>query len=199
MRRLTRWLPPSAMNADKKEARRRARAAAAGLDSAYLEECDRVFTARILELQEYKTAKRIFCYVGYGTEPDTRAFLQRALEDGKTVAVPRVCGAGVMRAHVIKALSQLVPGTFGIPEPSENTEMIEPEETELAVVPALVFDREGYRLGHGGGYYDRFLSRTGAFTVGLERELLLLDRVPRDSWDLPVKGRSTENKTARLP
>ena len=69
-----------------------------------------------------------------------------------------------------------------------------PEKIDLVLVPALAFDKECYRLGHGGGYYDRYLPRTRAFTVGLAREKMLFDRVPREAHDVPVMLVITEKR-----
>lgn len=90
----------------------------------------------------------------------------------------------------------LAPGPFGLLEPT--TPPVDPEVLDLVVVPGLAFDREGYRLGHGKGYYDRFLRRVRATTLGVVPEALLLARLPRDPWDVPVVHLATERGVRRV-
>ncbi|MGM9522530.1 MAG: 5-formyltetrahydrofolate cyclo-ligase [Oscillospiraceae bacterium] len=186
------------MRAEKAALREYARELCLKAGKEYIRSCDERLTKRLLELPEYLSAKTVFCYWGMGFEPDTSRIIENALDAGKTVALPVVYGAGVMRAHIITDISQLNPGTFGIPAPSENMPVLEPENIDLAVVPAVAFDRENFRLGRGGGYYDRYLSRTRAFTVGLTCQRLLLEKVPREEYDIPVNCIITEEITARL-
>jgi 5-formyltetrahydrofolate cyclo-ligase len=80
---------------------------------------------------------------------------------------------------------QLRPGRFGIPEPPEGAPTI--EDPEWAVVPGIAFDRDGFRLGRGGGYYDRWLLGRTIRTVGLCRPERLVPELPRDPWDIPVQ------------
>lgn len=180
------------MSESKREMRRIAAEKEKNAGETYLRESDAAAFRTLFSLPEYRAARTVFCYLGVGTEPDTRAVIARALSDGKTVALPRVVGKGHMEARLISALSDLTEGTFGIPEPSQDTETLDPAETDLAIVPAAAFDREGYRLGRGGGYYDRYLARFGGVSVGLARERLLRDAVPREAHDRPVDILITE-------
>lgn len=90
----------------------------------------------------------------------------------------------------------LAPGPFGLLEPT--TPAVDPATLDLVVVPGLAFDREGYRLGHGKGFYDRFLAKVGAESVGVVPEALLLPRLPRDPWDVPVGHLATEEGVRRV-
>jgi 5-formyltetrahydrofolate cyclo-ligase len=85
-----------------------------------------------------------------------------------------------------------------IPEPDDAAPRLEPCPGDLILVPALTFDRNGYRLGQGGGYYDRFLSAHDLFSVGLARDVLLLDDVPRESHDQCVSCLVTESCILRF-
>jgi len=98
-----------------------------------------------------------------------------------------------MEARVIKSLDDLHPGKFGIPEPDASARLLLPGEIDLAVVPCIAADRQGYRLGHGGGYYDRYLAQTKCTTVCLCRGRLLQNELPRDAFDMPINSILTEN------
>ena len=97
-----------------------------------------------------------------------------------------------MNARSINSLSELQPSVRGIPAPPDTAQVMAPEYFDLILVPALMYDRAGYRIGYGGGYYDRFLSGVGAFTIGLARERLLMDRLPREAHDIAVRCIVTE-------
>ena len=85
-----------------------------------------------------------------------------------------------------------------IPEPDAEAPRLEPEDGELILVPALAFDLKGFRLGQGGGYYDRFLSAHALFSVGLARDALLLEEVPREDHDCGVSCLVTESRILRF-
>lgn len=160
---------------------------------------DRLLFKQLRALPEYDAAKKIFAFVGTGAEPDTGALIAAMLAEGKEVAVPLCRSPGEMEAVAIRGLSQLKPGRYGIPEPAPQLPRMEPEAMDLILVPAVCYDREGYRLGRGGGYYDRYLMRTGgAFTVGLCRTALLQEQVPREEHDRKVRAVVTEEAVIRI-
>lgn len=164
------------------------------LPEDYLERSDRGIEANVLALPQWKQARTVFVYVSVGQEPDTRGLILSALADGKTVAVPRTLGGGVMEARVISSLDGLLPGPFGIPEPAASAPLLMPEAIDLVVVPCVAADRHGYRLGHGGGYYDRFLAQTICTSVCLCRGRLLKNELPHDALDRPIYIIISEDK-----
>ena len=101
--------------------------------------------------------------------------------------------------------AQYLPGNlqegrfFGILEPGRDAPRLEPEDGGLIIVPALAFDRSGYRMGQGGGYYDRYLSVRRLYSVGIGRDCLLCDRVAREAHDEPVDCLVTESAVYRFP
>lgn len=151
--------------------------------------------ARFLTHAAYQTAHTVFCYCATAGEIDTKAILLDALRQGKRLCVPR-CGAkGVMTAHLIASFAALTPGTYGILEPDADCPLVPPEEISLCVVPCLCTDPLGYRLGYGGGYYDRFLAQTPAVRAVLcAQQRLLTQPLPREDTDLPCDLIFTERQ-----
>ncbi len=124
---------------------------------------------RFLKLNQYASSTTILAYVSTNIEVDTRKIIERALEDGKRVAVPYcVPDTRLLEFYLINSLDDLTPGTFGVLEPTPDPEkrLIDWEKS-LCVVPGLCFDFNGYRLGFGKGYYDRFLSEYTGIRVGI--------------------------------
>ena len=99
-----------------------------------------------------------------------------------------------MQARIVKSLEELHPAMLGIPAPPETAPVILPTELDLIIVPALAYDKSGHRLGYGGGYYDRYLRDTPAFTIGLAREFLMKEKLPTQPHDIAVKCIITENR-----
>lgn len=180
---------------DKKELRRALRERIAGLDPEYISESDRKICARVLELDEIKLAGTVFLYYSIRREVDTLSLIRLLLDEGKKIALPVCQKGGIMHFSAYNGNS--TGGLLGIPEPDGEDEII-PEPMTPIVVPAVAFDADGYRLGQGGGYYDRYLSAHKLFSIGIGREKLLLDSAPREAHDMPVNVLITENKTARL-
>lgn len=111
---------------------------------------------RLLLLPLYREAATILTYVSTKTEADTHSLIERAIADGKHVAVPK-CGEGrSMEFYEIWSLDQLSPGVMGILEPRGDTDILT-DSGALVIVPGLAFDHLGARVGYGGGYYDRYL------------------------------------------
>lgn len=152
---------------------------------------------RFLTLKEFQTARKVFFYASYRAEVDTFGLISSALNDTKRVALPKVFPeAREIRFFWIKDIDEVSPGYWGIPEPMTDEEAFA-DEAELIVVPAIAYDRRGYRIGYGGGYYDRFLKKTPGHitTVGLAYDEQLIERIPTDEWDVPVKIVITDERT----
>ncbi len=164
----------------------------AQLDPAYLRDSDQRITDTLLGLEEWKAAKTVFLYLSVGKEPDTHALLARAWQQKKRVAVPRCLKGWVMEAREITSLEGLVPKSFGILEPDDSFPLVLPTEIDLVVAPCVAADRSLHRLGHGAGYYDRYLPRVRCPVLCLCRGVFLLGQVPTDELDVAVDGVITE-------
>lgn len=174
------------MTISKSELRRLVREREAALTRAERLRADRVLTERLLDCPQFLAASSVLLYFGVGAEPDTLPLLTAALERGKRVALPKITGPGTMEAREIRALSELVPGAFGIPEPADSCPVVPPEEFDLILVPGAAFSPDGRRLGRGGGYYDRYLPRTRGVRVAAVRHIQLFDALPVEAHDVPV-------------
>lgn len=148
------------------------------MDAAALEESGGRIGRALLELPEWQRARSLFIYISMAGEPDTRRLIEQALAQGKRVAVPRCLAGGQMEARQITGLEGLAPKAFGILEPGPNAPLVEPEALDLAVVPCVTVDPQGRRLGHGGGYYDRYLSRVRCPVICLCHSCMVAQAVP---------------------
>jgi len=179
---------------EKAELRKHLKELEAGFSEDYLAESNAGIVRNLFSLPEFQNAETVLFFYGIRNEPDTLEMIRRAFELGKTVALPRTYPKGVMTARKIAGFDGLTPSRFGIPEPDESAPVIAPYELDFIVVPAAAFDREGYRLGRGAGYYDRYLSSTSAFACGIVREKMLVPRVPREKHDARADCVVTENE-----
>ena len=120
---------------------------------------DRI-TQKLLATSEYVEATTVLTYVSVSSEVSTRMFIESALRDGKTVAVPRCLPGQCLEFVAITSLDQLIAAPFGLLEPPKELPALTEEQMDasICIVPALLIDTKGYRLGYGAGFYDRFLS-----------------------------------------
>jgi len=176
---------------DKKAFRKEVFAKIAALSEEYITSSNNGIFENFISLPEFVNAKSIFAYISEKREPDTVRIIGKALELGKTVALPVSYDGGIMVPKIIKSLDELEIGKFGIPAPKAGAPVLREEDISLIIVPAVTFNKNGYRLGRGGGYYDRFLEKSKAISIGLGRERLLCE-VPVEKHDMPVKYLVTE-------
>ena len=177
---------------DKRSQRSEIKKKMAALTAEYIRLSDAAILDRLLSLPEYRSASFLFTYVSLGREVDTHALILHALGCGKRVAVPRCIGDGIMEFCEIRSLDEFAPGRMHIPEPGPGCVSIPLSAADFAVIPCVSCDRDRNRLGHGGGYYDRYLAQTSVPCAALCREALLLDAVCRESHDRSVDMVITE-------
>ena len=171
----------------------------AELETEYVAASNEGITKNLLSLPEFQAAQRIMFFYSIWNEPDTIQLMECAFELGKIVALPETLKDGIMIARVVRSLTELVPAVFNIPAPTHDMPELSPKELDFILVPSVAYDREGFRLGHGGGYYDRFLTRSNAFKCGIAREQMLIDAAPRGKYDVAVDGIVTEDRIFRFP
>lgn len=171
----------------KKQIRAEVKKAVSALDPDYCREADRKIIDHILSLPEYREAESIFCFVSMDTEVNTHPLIKRMLKDGKKVGVPRCLELGRMEAFRIRSMEEdLEPGTWGILEPKESCPQMDPASFQLAVVPCCTCSHDGRRLGFGGGFYDRYLSRSRAVRAIICREKIMRADIPVEAHDLKM-------------
>lgn len=135
--------------------------------------------------ESYRNAKTIYGYLPYNQEVRTVPMLERALRDGKRVAVPKVYG-DEMKFIYLDDLTQVAVGYAGIPEPVADGPVAEDREA-LVLMPGLAFDRQGHRIGYGGGFYDKFLAAEPDHpTVALCYDFQMLEALETEKFDIPV-------------
>jgi 5-formyltetrahydrofolate cyclo-ligase len=189
---------PESIKEEKRAFRKALRRRIAALTEKELEKSDAGIYNNLSSLPELLEAETVFLYCSTGHEVDTRRLIAFLLDRGQTVALPVSLPDGEMYFAEYRP-GRLQEGRFfGIPEPGKDARRLEPEDGGLIVVPALCFDREGYRMGQGGGYYDRYLSARDLFSVGVGRDMLLCDRVIREEHDRPVDCLVTESGVYRF-
>lgn len=193
----------------KKECRREAREKRKATTEDYRRDASAAIALNVLTVPEMKKARTIFAYCSVGEEPGTLAVISSLLESGKRVCLPlctdideeghRTGAADAMEARAIKSFDDLAPGAYGIPEPGAHTKVIPAEDIDLIILPCLSCDRNCNRLGHGGGYYDKYLSRVRPDCVKLALcyEAVLADEIPAEAHDIPVDAVITEKQIYR--
>lgn len=170
---------------DKAGLRREIRALKRAMTEEQIAEKSEVLARKLYDHPLYQKAQCIYGYLPYNQEVRTTAMLEKALSDGKRVAVPKVYG-DTMRFLYLTDLSKVEKGYCGIPEPIAD-EPVAQEEDALVLMPGLAFDGSGGRMGYGGGFYDQFLEKEpGHPTLALCYDFQMVSRVPMEEHDHPV-------------
>ena len=170
---------------DKTELRREIRARKRAMTEAEIEERSARLARLFFASEAYQKAKTIYGYLPYNQEVRTVPMLERALKDGKKVAVPKVYG-DEMKFLYLDDLNAVAKGYAGIPEPIAD-EPVAQDETALVLMPGLAFDPQGHRIGYGGGFYDKFLAAEPHHpTLALCYEFQMLPKLDVEDHDIPV-------------
>ena len=174
------------MPVDKKALRRWIGEKKRAMTAEEIERRSAVLARRLFETEAYRQADALYAYVAFNQEVRTRPIIERAWADGKRVAVPKIVG-GEMRFIRLERFDQLAPqGPFGIPEPVDDKPAAR-DAAALVLVPGLAFDARGFRVGYGGGYYDRWLAaHPGHATVALCYDFQRVDALTPEAHDAPV-------------
>jgi 5-formyltetrahydrofolate cyclo-ligase len=172
----------------------------AGIAAGEIESRSRMAQSHVLSCFPPKAGDRVAVYAALPDEVGTGLIADAVRRCGGTVYYPRIEGKGEMAFYPCGSEESLVPGPFGIPAPVVDPALDgKPELLDLVVVPGKAFDPRGNRLGRGGGYYDRFLSRTVARKViGLAFSWQIVQELPIESWDVPMDAVVTERGVIRV-
>ena len=169
------------------------------LDSSQKKALDYEMHQRLWKLPAYRKSQLIFTYVSKPIEVDTHILIATALSQHKSVAVPRCIENNEMEFYEIHSFDDLTPGNFGVLEPlPEKCRKVTDLSQGLCIVPGFSFDSNGFRLGYGKGYYDRFLMKFAGDTVGLCYSACVQWNLPHGYYDRPVDVLVTEKYIRRI-
>lgn len=140
------------------------------------------------QLDIVKKANCFLIYYSINKEVDTVLIIKRLLESGKAVALPVCTQEKSIQPRVIDNLERLVPGIYGLSEPGPTAPLIRTGQLDLIVLPGVAFDEKGVRLGHGAGYYDRFLAGSSVYKLGLAYDFQVKPQIPVEPHDVLIDG-----------
>jgi 5-formyltetrahydrofolate cyclo-ligase len=153
----------------------------------------RIIANAIMTLKNYKD-QIVSCYWGSSKlgEINTKPILQYLLDHDYRLCMPSMEGKGYMRMLEVKCLQELKEAKYGIYEPDKHAKELQPN---LVITPLMGVDADGYRVGYGGGYFDRYFSKqVQAIRVGLVYEMFIFDKLPHDEYDVPINAVITEDR-----
>ena len=138
------------------------------------------------DIEQFKNASVVFCYVSYASEVNTHTLIKQMLMLGKTILVPLCTDKnGSMISVKINSFDDLREGMYGIFEPVCRIPF-DKTKIDVSIIPGVAFDKNGYRIGYGKGYYDRFLADISPFKIGILHSELFFDSLPHDENDVQV-------------
>lgn len=170
------------------------------MDEIILKNKSNSITDKVYSYVKENSYKDIMIFVSFRNEIYTHDLIKKLLEENINIYVPYIDKNDdeMKISHITNFANDLKPGVFGILEPKEQlrTDINLKEKLDLIIVPGLVYSKKGYRIGYGGGYYDKFLSSiTGDVKkVGIVYSNLVVDKLPVDSYDIPVDLIITDKK-----
>jgi 5-formyltetrahydrofolate cyclo-ligase len=164
------------------------------LNPEYKKRIDKLIQLNLLNTINYIDSSIIFAYVSKQHEVDTSLIINKAFKDKKTIALPKCEKNNIIKFYKVTSLDDLeLNKNFGILEPIKTESTAIRDLTKgLCIVPGLCFDIQGFRLGYGMGYYDRFLKNFGGDKIGICYSNCILPELPRNSFDEPVDLLVTE-------
>jgi len=164
------------------------------LDKEEVVEKGNIVKEKLFSLEEYKKAKTVMFFVSFGKEIYTHDMVDEALKH-KKVIVPKIVEFELFPC-VINDFSEMQPGKYRILEPVDM-HRIDPAGIDVVLVPGIAFDKRGYRIGFGKGYYDSFLKGLNALKIGLCMDFQIIDKIPNDEWDVKMDMVVSEKRIIR--
>ena len=174
----------------KDDLRRALKAERRAVSQAEREKYDAALWEHLTRSRLYQDALNCMTYLAFSWEINTWPLVRQMWTDGKNVYVPVTKPGRKLIPTLLTPETKLVKAPFGMEEPQDSPE-VDPAQLDLIIVPGLAFSPEGYRIGFGGGYYDRFLPKTQGVTVGVCYSQFVRG-LPKDTWDIPVDYVLTE-------
>lgn len=179
---------------DKKALRRLGKEILVNLSGEEREAVTEKLANQLFESTLWKEANTIGVTVSAGFELDTAPIIEQGWKDGKAIAVPKcIPNLRQLDFYGLENFEQLEDSFYSLREPNpELTEIIDKQEIDLLIVPGLIYDKRGFRVGFGGGYYDRFLVDYPNKTISIFYSKQLTDEAPNETFDIPVQHLLTE-------
>lgn len=157
--------------------------------------------ASICSLDAFKEAAAVLSFWPLPNETDVRAVNERTLAEGKRLLLPRcIKGSREMNFYEVRSFDDLEKGCFSIFEPKEGCPLFVPSENirTVCIVPGMAYDKHGFRIGYGGGFYDTYLSKYKPFTVGAVYHPFLLEALPYGEFDIAVNTVVTDKEVIAI-
>ncbi len=149
---------------------------------------DNLINEFLCNTREYKSCDTVLFYAALNDEVNLDLSIKASLNNSKKVALP-VCvdNNGKMQYYYIRSFDDVQVGTFGVREPNiAACDLVDSFDDAVCIVPAIAFDKSGYRLGYGKGYYDRFLSDFNGISIGVSYDECIAQSLAPDEYDIPV-------------
>ena len=183
----------------KNELRQKYRALRDSFGEEFINKASYSTSKNLQKIEEFVKADIVLLYYPTKNEISPLPLFEICLKMGKTVAFP-VCQkeSTTLMFKKVTSLDMLSPSSFGIFEPNEECEIIIPTEKTICITPALLFSKDGHRLGYGKGYYDRFLKDFNGIAVGFSYSACVLDSIPHDTYDIPLDMIITESEVLKI-
>ncbi len=183
---------------DKKTLRKEILQKRATLSTENILEYSDIIASKLYEMDSYKEAKTIMSFISFSDEIHTHEIIKGSIKLGKSIVVPvTIPKTREMKVSQVLDFSELEIGYYNILTPKkEFIRFVDPNTIDLILVPGVAFSRNGYRVGYGGGYYDRFFSKLNKEVkkIGLAFDLQIVDKVPTDPFDIPIDLIITEKE-----
>lgn len=170
------------------------------LSQAQRETAAQAAETKILHLVEWKKAKMVCLYASFKGELPTTQLLKNLLGSEKQCVLPKVNAQGLPELYLITNFADLELSSLEILEPKENCAHINPTQIDFFLVPGIGFDRQGNRLGHGSGFYDRLLAQASptAFLLGYGYDFQVVNTIPHEAHDIPVHAVATPSQIINI-
>jgi len=148
---------------------------------------------RLFSLPEFLSAQVVMFFASFRSEVETGSMIRRALHSGKRVVLPKVQGNELALFEIHDFSGDVETGAWGIPEPKTTIPAVL-ADIDLMIIPGAAFDSQGNRLGYGAGFYDKLLPAFGKATLALAFEIQIVNEVPVEMHDVPVRKIITESR-----